>query len=91
LPLWRRAQPPGSPRQRAAVVICELLAGDRQQHFTAAEEPAVSQEVALWYRHCIRMGAHALIHQWHERLEIFRLTLPAFVRVLEAAHRQAAA
>jgi hypothetical protein len=35
------------------------------------------------------MGAHALINQLHERMETIRLTLPAFVRVLEAAHHQA--
>jgi len=35
------------------------------------------------------LGAHALIQQLHERMETIRLTLPAFVRVLEAAHRQA--
>jgi glycosyltransferase involved in cell wall biosynthesis/tetratricopeptide (TPR) repeat protein len=88
LPLWRNATH-GSPRQRAAVVLCELLTGDRQHHFTAAEEPALSQEVLQWYRHCIRMGAHSLIHQLHERMETIRLTLPSFVRVCEAAHRQA--
>jgi GT2 family glycosyltransferase/tetratricopeptide (TPR) repeat protein len=89
LPLWRRAQAPGCPRQRAAVVLCELLTGDRQHHFTAAEEPALSREVAQWYRQCIRMGAHPLINQLHERMETIRLTLPSFVRVCEAAHRQA--
>jgi hypothetical protein len=34
-------------------------------------------------------GRALLIHQLHERMETIRLTLPAFVRVLEAAHRQA--
>jgi len=89
LPLWRRAQASGAPRQRAAVVICELLTGDRQYHFTDAEEAAISLEVLQWYRHCIRMGARALIQQIHERMGIIHLALPAFVRVLEAAHRQA--
>jgi len=54
LPLWRRAQPAGSPRQRAAVVLCELLTGECQYHFTAAEEPALSQEAVQWYRQGIR-------------------------------------
>jgi Flp pilus assembly protein TadD len=89
LPLWRRGPAAGSPRQRAAIVICELLTGDRQHHFTSAEEPAISQEVVKWYRRGIQMGAHALLHQLHERMETIRLTLPGFVRVLEAAHRQA--
>jgi tetratricopeptide (TPR) repeat protein len=88
LPLWRRAQPAGSLQHRAAIVLCELLIGDCQHHFTAAEEPAISQEAVKWYRQCIRMGAHSFIHQLHERMETIRLTLPAFVRVLEAAHRQ---
>ena len=87
--MWRRAQDSGSPRQRAAVVICELLTGDRQYHFPAAEEPAISQEAVQWYRRFIHMGAHALINQLHRRMETIRLTLPAFVRALEAAYRQA--
>jgi GT2 family glycosyltransferase/tetratricopeptide (TPR) repeat protein len=91
LPLWRRAQDSASVHQRAAVVLCELLTGDSQHHLTAAEEPLISQEAVQWYRQCIRMGAHALINQLHERMETIRLTLPAFVRVLEAAHRQATA
>jgi GT2 family glycosyltransferase/SAM-dependent methyltransferase/tetratricopeptide (TPR) repeat protein len=89
LPRWRQVQPSGALHQRAALVICELLTGDRQYHFTAAEEPAISQEMVQWYRQCIRMGANALITQLHERMEYIRLTLPTFVRVLEAAHRQA--
>jgi hypothetical protein len=89
LPLWRRGQASASSRQRAAIVLCELLTGDRQLHFTDEDEPAISREAVKWYRQCIRMGAHVLIQQLHDRLEIIRLTLPAFVLVLEAAHRQA--
>ncbi len=89
LPLWRRAQASASPRQRAALVLCELLAGDSQHHFSPAEELAISREAVGWYRHCIRMGAHAFIQQLHQRMETIRLALPAFVRALEAAHRQA--
>ena len=89
LPLWQRLQVPGSVQARAALVICELLTGDRQYHFAAAEEPALSQAALQWYRQGIRLGAHALINQLHERMETIRLTLPDFVRVLESAHRQA--
>jgi hypothetical protein len=89
LPLWRGVQASDSPRQRAAIVICELLVEDRQHHFSAAEEPAISQEAVQWYRRFIRMGAHGLIKQLHERMETVRLALPEFVRTLEAAHRQA--
>jgi tetratricopeptide (TPR) repeat protein len=89
LPLWRRALAAGSPRQLAALALCELLMGDRQYHFTSAQEPAISQEVLQWYRHCIRMGARALLQHIHERMDAIRLALPAFARILEDAHRQA--
>jgi tetratricopeptide (TPR) repeat protein len=89
LPLWRRVQPTDSMRHRAAIVICELLTGENRHDFTDAEEPALSQEVVQWYRQCIRMGANGLISQFHERMELIRLHLPSFVRLLEAAHRQA--
>ncbi|HEY3862816.1 MAG TPA: glycosyltransferase [Verrucomicrobiae bacterium] len=89
LPLWRRGRDSNSPRHRAAIVLCELLAGERQYHFTAAEEPAISQEIIRWYRQSIRMGAHALLNQWHQRMETIGLALPSFARVLEQAHRQA--
>ncbi len=89
LPFWRRATASASPRQRAGLIICELVTGDRQYHFTAREEPALSQEAVQWYRLCIRMGARTLIQQMHTRMEIIRAALPSFVRILEAAHRQA--
>jgi GT2 family glycosyltransferase/tetratricopeptide (TPR) repeat protein len=89
LPVWRRVMANASRQHRGAVVLCELLTEDRQYHFTAGEEPAISQDVVQWYRQCIRMGAHGIIHQLHERMDAIRLILPGFVRVCESAHRQA--
>ncbi|MGA2750771.1 MAG: glycosyltransferase [Verrucomicrobiota bacterium] len=89
LPLWRQAHSPGSARHRAAIVLCELLVGDRQHHFLPAEEPAISQEAVHWYRQWIRVGAHSLVSQLHQRMDQARLVLPGFAGVCEAAHRQA--
>lgn len=89
LPFWRHIEASATLRQRAALVLCELLTDDRQYHFTAGEEPAISHEAVQWYRLCIRMGAHAAIQQLHARMESIRAVLPAFVQTLEAAHRQA--
>jgi tetratricopeptide (TPR) repeat protein len=89
LPFWRRVMSSNPGRHRGAVVLCELLTEDRQYNFTAAEEPAISQEVVQWYRQYIRLGAYGIINQLHERLDAIRSTLPTFVRVCEAAHRQA--
>ena len=89
LPFWRRVLTANPRRHRGAVVLCEVLSDDCQYAFSPAEEPAISQEVVQWYRQCIRLGAHSLINQLHERIESIRLTLPTFVRVWETAHRQA--
>jgi tetratricopeptide (TPR) repeat protein len=89
LPLWRQAHSSMSPRHRAAIVLCELLAGDRQHQFRPEEEPAISREAVHWYRQWITVGAHSLIHRLHERIEQVRLALPGFVTIWEAADRQA--
>jgi GT2 family glycosyltransferase/Tfp pilus assembly protein PilF len=89
LPLWRIADAPASPRHRAAIVLCELLLGDRQHQFRSDEEPAISREAVQWYRQWISVGAHSLLHGLHERIEQIRLVLPAFVNIWEAADRQA--
>ena len=89
LAFWRQAQAGATPRARAALVLCELLTGDCQHHFTPAEEPALSREAVQWYRRFIQMGAHDVIRDLDGRMETIRLSLPSFVRVCEAAHRQA--
>ncbi|HEX4122408.1 MAG TPA: glycosyltransferase [Verrucomicrobiae bacterium] len=89
LSLWRKAQAPLSVRHRAAIVLCELLAGDRQYQFPPDEEPAISREAVHWYRQWIGAGAHSLLHQIHESIGKIRLVLPGFVNVWEAADRQA--
>jgi tetratricopeptide (TPR) repeat protein len=89
LELWRNAQEPASPRQRAAIVLCEFLLGDRKLQLRPDEEPAVSKEALQWYRQWISAGAHSTAHQLHERMEPIRRVLPGFVRVWEAADRQA--
>ncbi|MGA2176367.1 MAG: glycosyltransferase [Verrucomicrobiota bacterium] len=88
LPLWRDAHAPNSPRQRAALVLCELLAGAPRHQILPAEEPSLSQEAIYWYRQWINVGAHSLLHQLHESMEKIRLVLPGFVRAWEAATRQ---
>ncbi len=87
LPLWRHAA--SSPRQGAALLLCELLAGEGRHPFAPAEEPALSREAIYWYRQWIRVGAHSVLHQLHESMEKIRLVLPGFVRTWEAASRQA--
>ncbi len=88
LPLWRRVCAPDSPRQRAALVLCELLSDDPRHELLPADEPAVSQEALKWYRQWIRVGAHSSIHQLHDNMEKVRIVLPGFARTWEAATRQ---
>ena len=91
LPFWLKAHSPNSPRQVAALALCEFLAGDFHRRFAAAEEAAVSQELVKWYRQLIAVGAHSCVHQLHDRMEQIRAVAPCFVRTWEAATKQARA
>jgi predicted Zn-dependent protease len=89
LPFWLKAHSPNSPRQVAALVLCEFLTGDFHRQFAPAEEAAVSQELVKWYRQLIAVGAHFSVRQLHDRMEQIRQATPGFVRVWEAATQQA--
>jgi tetratricopeptide (TPR) repeat protein len=89
LPLWRGASLPGSSRQMAAVVLCELLTGGCDRQFPPDEEASVSRELVRWYRQLIAAGAHSSVRQLHERMEQARQVAPGFVRVWEAATQHA--
>ena len=90
-PLWSGPPDPGSPRQLAALVICEAAAGDWSRRFSPAQEPMVSQELAKWCQRLINCRANGLIHQLDESLENLRAIVPSFVKVWEAAAAAAAA
>lgn len=89
IPFWQAA--PASPRQHAALVLCEILSDGGGTPIPALGESAVSREAIHWYRQWIRAGAHSVIHQLHERMETVRLQLPTFVQMWEKASRQAKA
>lgn len=89
VPLWRRAQSTASPRRSAAVILCEVLLGDRQYQFSGDQEVAISREAVHWYQQWLRVGAHLLLHRLHERIEQIRLVLPSFAKNWEAADRLA--
>jgi tetratricopeptide (TPR) repeat protein len=89
LGFWRKAPPPRSSRQTAAMVLCELLTGGCRRHFPAAEEALVSRELVKWYRSLIAAGAHASVRLLHERMEQARVVAPGFAAVWDAATQQA--
>ncbi len=85
LPFWSGPSVPASPRQLAALVICEAAAGNWQRDLSPAQEPVVSQELLKWCRQLINFHANGLIQQLEGNLENLRVTVPSFVKVWEAA------
>jgi len=83
--LWRKAGPAGSPRTMAALVLCELLAGECHREIVPGDEALVSKELLKWYRRMIAVGAHTGANQLHGRMETARLIVPTFVGAWEAA------
>jgi glycosyltransferase involved in cell wall biosynthesis len=89
LPLWTRAHFPNSARHLAALVLCELAAGECRRQFTPHNETLVSQEFLKWYRRLITCKAHSLTGHINARLENLLTVLPSAAQALGAAVKQA--
>ena len=89
LPLWSSEAIPASPRQLAAVIICEAVAGKWQRRIPAADEARVSQEMLKWCRTLIAMRANDVIGTLTANLEKLREVVPSFVGFWEAASKEA--
>jgi glycosyltransferase involved in cell wall biosynthesis/tetratricopeptide (TPR) repeat protein len=87
--LWTRAHSPNSARHLAALVLCESLAGRYERHFAAADETLVSQEFMKWYRALIRANAADTVGRLNAKLNSLRSILPSFIKILEAAMKEA--
>ena len=85
LPLWTSAHSPKSARHLAALVICEIVAGNTQRRFSAGDETLVSQELLKWYRLLLSAGANTLLGKLNESMEKLRDVTPSFVRAWETA------
>jgi tetratricopeptide (TPR) repeat protein len=90
LPFWTKAHAANSPRQLAALTLCEFLAGECRQPFTDADEPAVSREFLKWYRQLIKVNAYPIVGRINEKLELLRMVLPSAAASLETAMKKAA-
>ncbi len=89
LPLWARCLSSDSPRQLAALTLCEILSGVCERRFDPAAEKSVSQEFLKWYRQLIRFQAASVVKQINARLEDLRAILPGAAGVLDAALKTA--
>jgi tetratricopeptide (TPR) repeat protein len=88
LPLWTRAHSPKSARHLAALVLCELVAGDCHRAFSPADEKSVSHEFLKWYRQLLTARAHSLTGQVNEAIDALRAILPTFVAAWESAMKE---
>jgi len=86
LPLWRvLAADRGAPRNRAAVLLCELCADAGSVSVVPESEArSISQAALGWYRRWIEFGAGDAVKRVTERSNRIRTILPEFAAVLDS-------
>jgi hypothetical protein len=84
LALWRKLPAPQSPRQIAAIVLCEILGSGLNGVMKDVDETVVSQEFIQWYRRLVQAGAEILIRGLNQRMDQVRRVLPRAGQMLAA-------
>jgi len=87
-PLWKRFHDPLEPRHVAALVICEVLAGEVRGGIALAGADA---EVLAWFKRFAEIGNEAGIRALQENLERLRPRCPAAANHLADIFSTAAA
>lgn len=80
---WAEAAQNGEPATAAALIICQLLAGQPLAAVTPAQEMSVSQEFLRAYRKLVTFGAESSVIGIHNRIGLLRGVLPAATRLIE--------
>ena len=91
LTLWRELDSATNAANRAAMVVCEVLAGRAVTPVNRAMAPAVNQEFLNWYRRLLGVNAERLVVVLHQRMDRWRSAAPLAARMLEAAMSEAGA
>ena len=85
LTLWRELDLKANAAHRAAMLVCETLAGRPVTSVTSGMAPAVNQEFINWYRRLLGVNAERLVAVLHQRIDRWRAAVPAAARMIEAA------
>lgn len=91
LTLWRGLDLKGNAAHRAAMVVCETLAGGPVTPVPGGLAPAVNQEFIHWYRRLLGVNAERLVAVLHQRIDRWRAAVPSAARMIEAAISEAGA
>ena len=86
---WRQSDTGSNPLSRAALILCEALAGLPSQTVPPEIAPRVNQEVVLWYRRLLAVNAKRTILLLNQRINALRLVVPVAVQMLQAAITEA--
>ena len=89
LTLWRELDSTTNAVIRAALVVCEALAGRSVTPMNGAIAPAVNQEFLNWYRRLLGVNAERLVAVLHQRMDSWRSAAPLAARMIEAAMSEA--
>jgi len=85
LTLWRELDSTTNAVNRAAIAICEALAGQAVTPVNGAIAPAANQEFLNWYRRLLAVNAERLVAVLHQRMDVWRGAAPLAARLIEAA------
>jgi hypothetical protein len=87
--LWRELDSTTNAVTRAALIVCETLAGRPVTPVNGAMAPAVNQEFLNWYRRLLGVNAERLVGVLHQRMDRWRSAAPLAARMIEAAMSEA--
>jgi glycosyltransferase involved in cell wall biosynthesis/tetratricopeptide (TPR) repeat protein len=87
LPFWRKL--PSTAKNLSALALCELIAGEVPQRFSAADENVISREFLSWYRKLIAANASSVVCALNERMDSLRNVVPSFVQIWSNAAKEA--
>ncbi|MEW6304181.1 MAG: glycosyltransferase family 29 protein [Verrucomicrobiota bacterium] len=86
---WRRPQVVAKAHDRAALLWCELGAGQPLTPLAPGQETVVSRELLNWYRRLVEANAARLVEQIHGRLPDLGRVAPSAAGALEEVLRVA--
>lgn len=88
LPFLRQGAAERGARDRAALCLCELIAGEFNT-LPVTDEPAVSREFLKWYQRLVESNAEPVLLRVNDRLPRLAQVLPTAARGLQAAITEA--
>ncbi|MBL9166735.1 MAG: glycosyltransferase [Verrucomicrobiales bacterium] len=84
LELWARFEDRTRISHRAALILCQVLAGQPVESLSPEQEPMVSQEFCGWFRRLVGSGSESVVRRIGDSLPRLETVLPSAAAALRA-------